>query len=89
MCAKRNFTPLNLLLSLMPKPAALRDCLMPEPAFSIFRLGRAAGAIAAAWLAAGLAGSTSYPAEYIPPANYYGYLHALVHYLLNFGSVFF
>ena len=41
----------------MPKPAALRDCLMPEPAFSIFRLGRAAGAIAAAWLAAGLAGT--------------------------------
>ena len=30
---------------------------MPEPAFSIFRLGRAAGAIAAAWLAAGLAGT--------------------------------
>jgi hypothetical protein len=57
MCAKRNFTPLNSLLFLMPKPAALRDCLMPEPAFSIFRLGRAAGAIAATWLATGLAGT--------------------------------
>ena len=57
MCAKRNFTPLNSLLFLMLKPAALCDCLMPEPAFSIFRLGRAAGAIAAAWLATGLAGT--------------------------------
>ena len=57
MCAERNFISLNLLLFPMPKPAALRDCLMPEPAFSIFRLGRAAGAIAAAWLATGLAGT--------------------------------